>query len=428
MSGKVEFYKWDLEKIFSLTLDIPEYQRIYCWLEKNVIQLLDDIQHLEKEYRLETLILQRKINGKKETYDIIDGQQRLITLSLIFLELGDSSSPLLNKSLNNEESYEYISYNKFLIQNYLKKFKNKYTVQKLLKNLTFNVLVLSDSSLDLAYTFFSNENSRGYPLSDFDLLKAHHLRYLKDEKQSEKLSSCWDKMLLDEQDKNNDEQEYEKNYERTLGMYIFRLRKWLNFDDWNENEKYRIKNEYEAADVSANISLPNYCKTFQYIFQYKEPIQCGKFFFDYTFHFVDLFKKFEKTEQYQIIHNTMINETHPWFRDVIESLLFAYYLKFKTDYLSEVLSLIIKIISQARYENARIHKATIFETAKNSKITMIIDRTTSPSFFIAALENELKIIYEPKSNLTGIRKRYSKIEENIINKLKKSYSLKEFEA
>lgn len=244
MSGKVEFYTKDLKTVFSLNLDIPEYQRIYCWLEKNVIRLLDDIQSLEKEYRLGTLILQRKINKNKKTYDIIDGQQRLITLSLILLELGDESSPLLNKSLDNEESYEYISYNKFLIQNYLKKFKNKYNVQKLLKNLTFNVLILDDSSLDLAYTFFSNENSRGYPLSDFDLLKAHHLRYLTDENLSEKLSSNWDKMLLDEQNKEKDE----KCYERTLGMFIFRLRKWLNFDDWDENEKYRVKNEYEVAE------------------------------------------------------------------------------------------------------------------------------------------------------------------------------------
>lgn len=124
----------------------------------------------------------------------------------------------------------------------------------------------------------------------------------------------------------------------------------------------------------------------------------------------------------------MINETHTGFRDVIESLLFAYYLKFKTDYLSEVLVLIIQIISQARYENARIHKASIFETAKNSRIAMIIDRTISPTFFIAALKNKLKIIPKPESNLKGIRKRYSKIEENIINNLKETFSLKNFKA
>ena len=54
----------------------------------------------------------------------------------------------------------------------------------IINQLIFTVLILKESRLDLAYTFFSNENSKGVPLSDYDLLKAHHLRYIFIEKQA----------------------------------------------------------------------------------------------------------------------------------------------------------------------------------------------------------------------------------------------------
>ena len=160
MSDKVELFTWDLEKILGLKLQIPDYQRIYCWLKKNVLQLLEDIQSIKEEYRLGTIILQKKEDNNSFVYDIIDGQQRLVTLSLILLQLGDERSPLLEQSLQSDEAYEYVSYNKFLIKNYIEKFSKNFDVNIILTKLTFNVLVLNDSSLDLAYTFFSNENSR----------------------------------------------------------------------------------------------------------------------------------------------------------------------------------------------------------------------------------------------------------------------------
>lgn len=417
MAEKVELYTWTLEKIFGQDLRIPDYQRIYCWQEKNVIQLLEDIQSLQEEYRLGTIILQKKVENENEFFDIIDGQQRLVTLSLILLQLGNETIPLLNKSFNNDEAREHIAYNKFLIENYLNRFKTQFYVQNILKNLTFSVLILNDSSLDLAYTFFSNENSRGCPLTDFDLLKAHHLRYVTAEEQAQHLSSLWDKMLLEEQ---NVQDKYEKSYERTLGLYLFRLRKWFNFDSWNDNEKYKVKTEYEAAKIYDEVP------PFGEQFQYKESIQGGAHFFAYVNVFINRFKTFKELEQYNIFHNSMIGESHTWFRDVIETFLFAYYLKFGTDYLSEALILITKTISQARYENYRIYKSTIFEFAKNSKITLLIDRSTSPTFFLAALKDKIKLI--PSYNdLSGIRKRYSNIVDKINKELQKTFILKDFE-
>ena len=41
-----------LDDIFHLNISIPDYQRIYCWEEKNVRRLLDDILNAEGAYRM----------------------------------------------------------------------------------------------------------------------------------------------------------------------------------------------------------------------------------------------------------------------------------------------------------------------------------------------------------------------------------------
>ena len=411
MSEKVVLKIKKLSELFDNTcsLKIPDYQRIYCWSEKNVICLLDDIQGINSEYRLGTLILQKKENE----CHIIDGQQRLVTLSLILSELNYTGCiSLLKERFKNEEACEYIAYNKFIINNYLTRFRDKFNIENLLNYLSFNVLILNDSSLDLAYTFFSNENSRGCPLSDFDLLKAHHLRYITEEKDAEKVSNNWDGMLLKEQFK---EIKLEKNYERSLGLYIFRLRKWFNFEEWDENEKLRVKNEYEAAKTI--METPS--STHKY--QFKEPIHGGVPFFEYVSKFVDKFKQFAETKQYKELHKTLIGETHIWFRDVIETLLFSYFLKFKTEYLSEALFLITKIISQPRYEHSKIYKETIFEYAKNSKIVISIDRCTSSAFFLAEMVDKAKLLVE--NGERPIQKRYKKLIQNIEQNLTNTFSI-----
>ena len=71
------------EDIEHVELIIPNYQRPYKWTIKNSNQLLDDIMEAKKDnkevYRVGTLILHEE-NGK---YNIVDGQQRTITFSLL---------------------------------------------------------------------------------------------------------------------------------------------------------------------------------------------------------------------------------------------------------------------------------------------------------------------------------------------------------
>ena len=78
--------------IDNIRLTIPEYQRPYKWTARNAIQLLDDIleaRNSNKEvYRVGTLILHKTQNDNgQDVYEIVDGQQRTITFSLLLTAL-----------------------------------------------------------------------------------------------------------------------------------------------------------------------------------------------------------------------------------------------------------------------------------------------------------------------------------------------------
>lgn len=72
--------------------EIPAYQRPYSWETGNVEQLLDDVweayQASDSEYFIGSLITIEREKGC--LYDVVDGQQRLTTLNLIFARLRDA--------------------------------------------------------------------------------------------------------------------------------------------------------------------------------------------------------------------------------------------------------------------------------------------------------------------------------------------------
>lgn len=61
---------------------IPDYQRPYKWDVRNVAQLMDDVQEFmhRDAYRLGSIILHK---DEHHDLNIVDGQQRFITLVLI---------------------------------------------------------------------------------------------------------------------------------------------------------------------------------------------------------------------------------------------------------------------------------------------------------------------------------------------------------
>lgn len=400
-NNDVSLYDITLLDLLNISLHIPDYQRIYCWRERNVNRLLEDIYTVEGEYRLGSVILQRKDGF----YDIIDGQQRMVTLSILLSELGVKGIKLLDEKFSDTRAIEYVKYNRFLIQSFLRKNKEVISEERtlqLLKNLTFFILVLNSSSIDLAYTFFSNENTRGEALTDYDLLKAHHLRYIDQEQQTRNLARRWNQMLL-----NSGDDKYEKPHYRVLDLYLFRLRKWMRKQEWNQDEENRIKNEYSAAPIIDDIP------PFGEKFDYYEPIQGGAHFFGYVDMFVAQFEAFKVNPQvhYEEQHSELASETHWFYRDIIEAFLFAYYLKFGEMYINEAMILISLRVAHLRLGVQRADFNKLLQRADETEITMMIDQASSPTFFLQELLTAIRNLnYD--MNVSGIRARF-------IEKLKK---------
>ncbi len=90
----LEPHMWNLENLFKSIYDVPVYQRPYSWDIEQVNVLLLDIEEAyrsedkEEGYYTGNIIIydkNDKINGTIIKYDIIDGQQRMATFSLLLL-------------------------------------------------------------------------------------------------------------------------------------------------------------------------------------------------------------------------------------------------------------------------------------------------------------------------------------------------------
>lgn len=87
-------YLWSLESVFKNIYEIPVYQRPYSWTKEHVDVLLNDIidsfrsDTAKEGYFTGHIILHdknRKFNGLIPIYQIVDGQQRITSFTLILL-------------------------------------------------------------------------------------------------------------------------------------------------------------------------------------------------------------------------------------------------------------------------------------------------------------------------------------------------------
>ncbi|MEJ5921730.1 GmrSD restriction endonuclease domain-containing protein [Bifidobacterium thermophilum] len=101
----ISAFELPLGKVFTsdYQLSIPSFQRAYSWRPGNVLQLLDDVrsasQTQETPYFLGSLIL---VHDEGRDYEVIDGQQRLVSLTIIIAALRElEDDPALVHDLTN---------------------------------------------------------------------------------------------------------------------------------------------------------------------------------------------------------------------------------------------------------------------------------------------------------------------------------------
>ena len=149
---------------------IPRYQRAYAWEDKEIVQLIDDINDSTGDYYIGSLVV-AKVKGKEETYEVVDGQQRLTTLYL-----------LLEQSILNG----------------LKVIEQKFTVgdvidveafiERLKSVILYRIEVPEHTDLN---RYFEIMNTRGEQLEQHDILKAQLMRYLSNRREQEFFSRVW---------------------------------------------------------------------------------------------------------------------------------------------------------------------------------------------------------------------------------------------
>lgn len=188
-------------------LTIPDYQRPYAWEERQVETLLNDLKEVAEQgdnvspYLLGSLIFHKK--AKDKTLDIVDGQQRLVTLALIYHFLGISNNKsekarcrceecsdfLMNQKFSHSESQKNLKNNFDYIQRWFNRQGDeaKQKVGKLLESDKIEFVCIVTPKLDDAFIFFDSANSRGKKLEDYDLIKAYHLREVVEKKQESSL-------------------------------------------------------------------------------------------------------------------------------------------------------------------------------------------------------------------------------------------------
>jgi len=301
-----------LKDLLASNLTLPPYQRPYKWTVKSTNTLFMDTYEAFKkginEYRLGSVILHKVDSGE---FFIVDGQQRLTTLSILLFCLGNTNHNML------KEKYSTLS-NKAIVTNYevLLKRSNeladdefKKYEEYLLNNCTMVQIATNDDQE--AFQFFDSQNSRGKELAPHDLLKSYHLREMsnEDESQKVKIINSWE----------NIKQETLSDLFQT---YLYPLTQWyLNKDglDYSINKidtfkgiKGKIIYNFAIYHKSSNLYVEqfnangsNELLATKYLnqFQLTQPILAGKRFFNFTFHYEQLLDSIRKEIKKQFKHN-----------------------------------------------------------------------------------------------------------------------------
>lgn len=364
---EVAIHTLGMADLFDLALSIPEYQRIYCWENSQIESLWAGLSAIRQgaSYHLGTVILQYR--GSR--YEIVDGQQRLVTLSLILRGLGYKGNiPLLNERFRNDEAIRHVMNAKAVISALLRVMPDNGLLDTILCSVKFSVIVINGDNLDLGYTFFSNQNSKGVRLTDYDLLKAHHLRYISSEPQAIHLANGWTRLTTKQEN-------HSMPVELSLGRHVYRLRKLLRKVDFNEHGHY-VRDEFQSAPTMADV--PPFGERFDFF----EPIQGGAHFFAFVGHFHDRYNSFISLPQVESLRDRF-GRRHRLYGTLAETILFAYYLKFGAQYLSEALFCIMSKLAEHRYKCARALELQVQKYATESNLVQFIQFSTSPTFFLA---------------------------------------------
>ena len=237
---------FNVENIFSIGgflnkgeyYNIPEYQRGYKWSSQSIKKLLNDINSFETNGNSEKFYCLQNItiveDKKRNYYNVVDGQQRLTTLSILlaYLEQYDLIKGKLRYSVrdetqtfldnyiyqNRKEEWESWSsdWNTFLqskpeydfqdifymftAYNTIKKWFNNHDAKDFLKKLLHNVdIIVNQPKTKDETKLFANLNGDKVSLDGADIVRALLITHVAKEKSFEILDESKSMVMINEQ-------------------------------------------------------------------------------------------------------------------------------------------------------------------------------------------------------------------------------------
>ena len=279
-----------VEELLKLDLVIPSYQRPYKWTEKNIRELILDIQkgiedakkYPNFKYRVGTVILYRESKAEPcerendTKYAVVDGQQRLLSFLLLKLCLDpDFTCSLLSATFSDKVTLGNLHSNSDRIREWCSSVDAgvKEAFDKALSEV-LEVVVLMVNELSEAFQLFDSQNTRGRELYPHDLLKAYHLREIHDKYDMQRAVLKW-------------ESKNPKAIRELFDNYLFPLWNW---------SKRRKSSRFTAAEIdlykgieeSSGYTYARRANKAMPYFLLSEPLISGGDFFEMVDHYMQM--------------------------------------------------------------------------------------------------------------------------------------------
>ena len=388
------------------SLTIPEYQRPYKWMQKNVEQLFRDIvTHANKSaYRLGTIVLHRDTENNN-IVNIIDGQQRTITLLLAVKALcevrkdklnDESLQKKLNKLTRINHSFKFKSnISRANIRNNYVKIKQMFErsdfaeehIDFLLNQCEVVTFTLNDVSE--AFQFFDSQNARGRDLEPHDLLKAYHLREFRSNNEQLKANivAKWENSKIEE-------------LKMLFSEYLYRIRNWPKGDSARTFTKEHTnffkgisEKELEKYPYAKQLHIAHQADEDTFPFHLDQTIVNGRRFFEMIAHYQEMVNNYNK-------HFSKLNGHAPeilgiincykgctrtgdqYVRNIFDCLLIYYIDKFGHKEISRSIKKIFIWAYNLRLDLLRVGWKSINSYVRGNNLFKLIKEAIRPSEFI----------------------------------------------
>lgn len=416
-------------------LRIPSYQRPYKWNRKHIRNLFYDLRDAmgKKEYQIGSVIL----HENDRYLDIVDGQQRLISISL-FLHLLDDlenykgAEQLLSSAVFGELSCYHASENYNEWENLTQlvgENQAKDICNFLLENCSVSVITMPQAQLSEAFQLFDSQNNRGKALEPHDLLKAYHLR--KEDTEDERIVEKWEQFVEDK----------DLSLKELFDKHLFRMRRWSRGETGLTNKRYGSYlrftedsiDDFKGVDLNQNfpylelyrhienlpmsITMPiiDGSKFFEYIESAHETIKEHKDFLNEELGFSDEPEGEEKNLAYPEGMLNIYNSSKGRYlkcHNIFLNICSLFAERFGKDELSkEIVETLFIWSYYPRVKSKAIYDATVgkyaaggsFRQKEAQKLFQLLSHAVTPNDFMVKIDRELfenytvdKIIEEEK--------------------------------